>query len=504
MSEQTYLEGLTLEQVERDDFDVDRFVPGKLDVGWAPQAGSQTAFLNCPAFEVLYHGTRGPGKTDALLMSFAREVGRGFGTAWRGVIFREQGTQLVDVVAKSKKWFYTLFPGARYIGGEGRLWRFPDGEELMFRHMRREDDYWGYHGHEYPFIGWEELTNWARSDCYASMMSCCRSSARVFDRETGRPMPRMIRATCNPYGVGHSWVKSWFIDKARVMEPWFDEYGRSRVHIFGSLFENKILMEVDPMYIANLKAVVDPNKRKAWLEGSWDIVAGGMFDDLWDANVHVISQPASLDGLNLNRAFDWGASKPFSVGWYGEARQDVDVPLVDGQNLYLLKGDIIRLREWYGWNGSPNEGLNMANGDIAQGIKRREAEYFPGRQVLPGPADPSIFPGKRMRVNAVSNEMQAAAGIKFVEAARGPGSRINGWQACRTVLHNALNPEREGPAFFVTENCPQWIRTVPVLPRDKREMDDVDSDAEDHVGDEWRYRIYKGSSKLARKPVRGR
>ena len=50
-------------------------------VAWKPHPGSQVRFLSCPVFECLYEGTRGPGKTDALLMSFAQFVGKGYGAA---------------------------------------------------------------------------------------------------------------------------------------------------------------------------------------------------------------------------------------------------------------------------------------------------------------------------------------------------------------------------------------------------------------------------------------
>ena len=70
-----------------------------VDVIWAPLPGSQEMFLSCPLFEVLFHGTRGPGKTDALLMAFAQHVGKGHGKAWRGIIFRQTYPQLADVQA---------------------------------------------------------------------------------------------------------------------------------------------------------------------------------------------------------------------------------------------------------------------------------------------------------------------------------------------------------------------------------------------------------------------
>jgi len=84
------------------------------NVIWEPYPGSQSRFLTCPFREVLYEGTRGPGKTDALLMSFAQWCGVGFGAAWRGIIFRETFPQLKDVVAKSRRWFSQIFPAARF------------------------------------------------------------------------------------------------------------------------------------------------------------------------------------------------------------------------------------------------------------------------------------------------------------------------------------------------------------------------------------------------------
>jgi len=94
---------------------------------WVPQPGSQTAFLSCPVFEVLYEGTRGPGKTDALLMDFAQHVGQGFGPEWRGVIFRQSYPQLGDLIAKSQKWFRLIWGDAAQYNQAKSTWTFPDG-----------------------------------------------------------------------------------------------------------------------------------------------------------------------------------------------------------------------------------------------------------------------------------------------------------------------------------------------------------------------------------------
>lgn len=205
---------------------------------WAPLPGSQTLFLTCPVYEVLLEGTRGGGKTDTLLMSYAQHVGRGFGDHWRGTLFRLTYPQLADVVAKSRRWFYQIFPGAKFNESD-YVWKWPTGEMLYFRYGANEDDYWNYHGHEYPWLGFEELTNWRNLSFYEAMHSTCRSS------HPG--MPRMVRATCNPFGVGHASVKERFqigaIPAGQIIRQ---EGALPRVRIHSTIYENTHLLKNDP------------------------------------------------------------------------------------------------------------------------------------------------------------------------------------------------------------------------------------------------------------------
>jgi hypothetical protein len=229
-------------------------------------------------------------------MNFAQYTGMGFGIAWRGIIFRRTYPELQDIITKSKKWFKLIFPEAKYNEAKHE-WTWPDGEALLFRHMKTPDDYWSYHGHEYPFIGWEELTNWADDKCYRLMMSCCRSAhPGIMVKGKHIPIPRMVRATTNPYGPGHNWVKMrWKLPAGRgiVIKESYDADGNlepPRVAIHGSIYENKILLAADPTYITNVAAAArNESERAAWLEGSWDVVAGGMFDDVWKPSVNVLN-----------------------------------------------------------------------------------------------------------------------------------------------------------------------------------------------------------------------
>ncbi|WP_141396336.1 hypothetical protein [Polaromonas sp. AET17H-212] len=106
--------------------------------------------------EVCYSGTRGPGKTDAILVAFAHHCNIDYWVFWPGVIFRREYKHLDDMINKSKRWFNQLTPQfcPCYLSGQGAMnWFWPGGEELLFRTFNAADDYWKYHGHEYPFIG---------------------------------------------------------------------------------------------------------------------------------------------------------------------------------------------------------------------------------------------------------------------------------------------------------------------------------------------------------------
>jgi hypothetical protein len=186
--------------------------PASRLAAWEALPGSQKLFLACPIFECLLSGNRGGGKTDTLLMDFLQHVGQGWGAEWKGILFRTQFRDLRDVRDKSLKWFPMLCPGAKFLSSSQEYrWVFPDGEQLLFRHIRKPSDYQAYHGHAYPWIGFEELTNWADDAVYKLMMSCCRSTAIG--------MPRKVRATTNPYGRGHNWVKDRFELPMKAFEP---------------------------------------------------------------------------------------------------------------------------------------------------------------------------------------------------------------------------------------------------------------------------------------------
>ncbi len=311
-------------------------------------------------------------------------------------------------------------------------------------------------------------------------------------------MPRKVRATTNPYGIGHNWLKMRFqlpgMAHKVIREPGEPE----RVAIFGYLAENKILLKGDPDYLSRIKrAARDPAELEAWVNGSWDIVAGGMFDDVWDPKVHVVEPFPIPHSWKIDRSFDWGSSKPFSVGWWAES--DGSIAQTSRGPLHTVRGDLFRIHEWYGWTGKANEGLRMTAGQIAAGIVERELQWGIHDRVVPGAADASIFDEEND--NCIADDMAEPvkvngaeySGVAWEPADKSPGSRKQGWEQLRKRFQNSARKHgepREHPGLFVFRGrCPQFLRTVPILPRDDRDLDDVDTDAEDHCGDEVRYRV---------------
>lgn len=481
---------------------------------WQPFPGrngypsSQMLALDTRCDDTLLTGTRGGGKTEVQLMRFRRHVGVGYGPYWRGIIFDREYKQLDDIVKKSKALFNSFGDGAEFKKSTADFrWVWPTGEELLLRAISDPDDYWSYHGHEYPIIMWNELTKWATPDCFNAMLSCNRSSFQPSPDTCPHPIPIEIISTTNPFGPGHSWVKRRYIDVApygevvertQIVKPLIGdpiEIKRRQVAIFSSYKENPHL---DEGYELKLLEQNDPNRRKAWLTGSWDITAGGIIDDLLDVRVHRVPRFKVPDDWPVDRAFDWGSSHPFAVGWFTVANGE-EVRMPDGSMWCPHRGSLIRIGELYGAAIDPstgfpaygaNEGLRLGSRKLAERILEHEEQMLDEgwirRRPSPGPADHQIYNVGDSDSKTIAKNMEEA-GVRWFPADKSKGSRINGLQAMRDLLVGSLTGE--GPGFYFTPNNHAFMATTAVLPRDDRLVDDADTNAEDHDWDMTRYRV---------------
>jgi hypothetical protein len=196
---------------------------------------------------------------------------------------------------------------------------------------------------------------------------------------------------------------------------------------------------------------------------------------------------------------DWGSSHPFSVGWFAEANGEEAI-LPDGTKFCPKAGSLIQFGEWYGTEKvGTNKGLKMSAKSVAEGILQHEKEMLAEGWIpykpWPGPADNQIRDVRESDVETIEKKM-SDKGVRWEESDKSPGSRRNGLQLLRDRLEASI--KGEGPGIYFMDNCRASIITLPVLPRDEKNPDDVDTSAEDHPYDMVRYRVLKSSHRIAR------
>lgn len=454
-------------------------------IHFAPFSGSQMLALSCPAYESCFHGSRGTGKSEILLLDFYQDVFHGYGPKHKGLIVRKTFPELKDLIDKSLVMFRTICPGAKYNASD-HVWTFPSGSQLIFGYLDKPKDYLRYHGHEFQFFGVDELTSFATMDEIDLLKSTVRSPRA--------DIPLKIRYTTNPSGPGHANVKARFIDRMKpgqiIADP---RTGLTMTHLYSNVIENVLIVDT---YLPTLLSINDPNRRKAWTLGTWDITAGGAFDDLWRSDIHVI-QPFKIPSKwYVDRSYDHGESAPGSCLWWAESNGE-EVELANGKRRAFARGTLFLINEWWIANKQrPNEGLRLTPHEIAEGIKARESGgILAGLNVRSGPADNAIFDVGPGRSDSIAKQMEVK-GIRWERSDKRPGSRKNGVSLFRQRLKWSERGGWEGPGFYAFQTCPHFVSNVPILPRDDKDPDDVDSDSIDHDWDSGRYRMLSKRSRM--------
>jgi hypothetical protein len=437
-----------------------------MDIIYKPYP-QQELLHTCPYEEILLEGNRGGGKSDCFIMEYLKYVGVGYKENWAGIVFRKEIKELKELIKKSRKYVQNLCPEADFNKSE-RTWTFPDGETLTFQIAVNEEDYWSYHGQEYPFQAFDELTSWADPGFYLSMASCCRSTV------PGIPKKRI--STTNPWGAGHGWVKERFIDPAPRLSPITEvidnpfndiKVEMTRVTIHFDLAENTHLLENDPKYIAQLNQITNEAKRKAWIEGSWDIQVGAFFGDVFGKDNIIPAFEIPTEWIKF-MSMDWGYAKPFSVGWWAVS---------DGTK--YPKGALIRYREYYGCTDEPDTGLKLTIEEISANILSREHEKIDYRI-----CDPSMWDASR------GESLAERMGQHGLHCTAGDNKRQAGWELMRQYMKGKeIEPDVFAPELLVFENCVDFIKTIPDLLHDTKKLEDLDTTQEDHIADEARYGV---------------
>ena len=433
------------------------------NVLFKPNPGPQTEFLAASEREVLYGGSAGGGKSYAMLADPLRYMGH---PQFSGLLLRHTTEELRELIFKSQELYPKIWPGIKW--SERKMqWTAPSGARLWMSYLDRDEDVLRYQGLAFSWIGFDELTQWATPYAWNYMRSRLRSTAP--------DLPIFMRATTNPGGRGHGWVKKMFIDPAAYNKPFeateietgeilrypagHSKAGKSlfkRRFIPARLSDNPFLAETGD-YEAMLLSLPEQQRRQL-LEGDWDIKEGAAFTE-FNRDVHVV-EPFRIPANWVKfRACDYGYGSYSGVLWFAVAP---DEQLVVYRELYVSK---------------------VLATDLADMILDLEAE---DGNLKYGVLDSSLW-HKRGDTGPSLAEQMINKGCRWRPSDRSRGSRVAG----KNEIHRRLQVDEftEEPRLVFFDSCTNVISQLPSIPLDKRNPEDVDTKSEDHLYDALRYGI---------------
>ena len=436
--------------------------PEQREVVFAPNPGPQTEFLAASEQEVLYGGAAGGGKSFGLLADPMRYFDN---PNFNGLILRRTNDELRELIWKSQELYPKAFPGAKWAEKKSQ-WTLPSGAKLWLTYLEREDDVRRYQGLAFSYIAFDELTQHPTPFAWDYM----RSRLRTTDPD----LPIFMRATTNPGGAGHGWVKQMFIDPAPANQAFVatdlssgepleypeghEKAGQplfSRRFIPASLTDNPYLME-GGQYEANLLSLPE-NQRRQLLEGDWAVADGAAFPE-FRQSVHVVEPFDIPDNWVRFRSADYGYSSWSAVHWY--AIDPAFETLIVYRELYLSK------------HTGKDLGRAVLDAEMGDSIKF-------------GILDSSCWHNRGQIGPSIAEEM-ITMGCRWRPSDRTAGARVAG----KNQLHERLKVDEEtghpGIVFFNT--CRQIIADLPVIPSCPKGSDDIDQRyASDHTYDSLRY-----------------
>ena len=433
------------------------------EVVFQPNPGPQTQYLASSEREVLYGGAAGGGKSYATLADPLRDLNN---PDFSGLLVRHTTEELRELIQKSQDLYPKAIPGIKWSERKSQ-WTTPRGGRLWMSYLDKDTDVMRYQGQAFNYVAFDELTQWQSPYGWNYMRSRLRSSSK----ELGLYM----RATTNPGGPGHSWVKKMFIDPAPSNTPfWATDIetgetltypkGHSRAgeplfkrrFIPASLFDNPHLAESGD-YEAMLLSLPE-HQKKQLLEGNWDVNEGAAFPE-FNRNIHVVEPFEIPDSWTKFRACDYGYGSFTGVVWLAVTPSE---QLIVYRELYCSK---------------------VTATDLADMILEAEARDGTIRY---GVLDSSLWHNRGDTGPSLSEQM-IMRGCRWRPSDRSKGSRISG----KNELHRRLQVDEytEEPRLVFFSNCTNVIAQLPSIPLDKRNPEDVDTNAEDHLYDALRYGI---------------
>ena len=430
------------------------------NVIFKPNDGPQTSFLAAGEREVLYGGSAGGGKSYAMLADPLRYMGH---PAFSGLLLRHTTEELRELIFKSQEMYPKIWPGIKW--SERKMqWTAPSGARLWMSYLDREDDVLRYQGLAFSWIGFDELTQWPSPFAWNYMRSRLRSTAP--------DLPVYMRATTNPGGRGHHWVKKMFIDPAahnKAFDATDIESGEVLKYPAGhekagkALFKRKFIparLSDNPYlsrqgdYEAMLLSLPEQQRRQL-LDGNWDVSEGAAFTE-FEYDKHCIAPFAIPKTWERIKGIDYGYAAESAVIWGALDPQDET---------------LIIYRELY------QKGLTGL--DLSKRIFQYEKE---DKLSVRGVLDTAAW-ARTGTTGPTVGEVLTMAGHKLRRADK---NRIQG----KIQVHERLKLNDKGrPKLQIFKSCPNLIRELQGIPIDPNKPEDVDTKAPDHAYDALRYLI---------------
>jgi hypothetical protein len=441
-------------------------LPKNKEILFKPNPGPQTEFLAANEREVLYGGSAGGGKTYSLIADPMRYF---HNKNFNGLILRRTNDELREMIWKTQELYPRAFPGAKW-GEKKSQWTFPSGSRLWLTYLERDEDCLRYQGQAFSYIGFDELTQHPTPFAWNYM----RSRLRTTDPD----LPIFMRATTNPGGPGHSWVREMFIKPApenRSFPATDIDTGEVLAYPKGHEKEGKILfnrkfipakLKDNPYlvqggaYEANLLSLPEMQRRQL-LEGDWSVAEGAAFSEFKNS-IHVVDPFEIPHDWTRFRSCDFGYSSFSAVHWY--AIDPAYENLVVYRELYVSK----------------HTARDLARRILGIEIEAKE-------QIAYGVLDSSCWHNRGQFGPSIAEEMMNE-GVRWRPSDRTAGSRIAGKNRLHELLKVDEITDMPGICFF--ETCRQVISDLPVIPSDPKGTDDIDKRyASDHTYDSIRYGI---------------
>lgn len=446
---------------------------------WKPNPGQQEEALRRIEDEIGFGGARGGGKTESSIVKGTDILD--FPGA-RGLVIRKSLKDLSDWVNRAK-WMYKRYgavvTGANY---EPHI-VFPNRNvEIVGGYLKDASSYERYQGHEYQLMLIEELTQIPTEEMYLMLLGSNRS--------TIPGLKAQVFCTFNPGGVGHVWVKKRFIDPAPANTTMLYKFTfdnpitgskevvtKSRVFIPSKIEDNPALIEKDPSYVAYLESLksTNPDLYEAWRHGNWDVFAGQFFKT-FRRDTHVVRIPQKVrvsETLRHVGGMDWG----YNANFVFLASVVQRVKLLDGRSF----NRVWTYKEFVGREKSPKEWARIIH-DPARDKNPIDLNLFSDIY-----ADPAMFNRETSGGNPIADQMAEVWTQNGNKLKRASNDRVGGWAR----MHDWLSIAPDGlPYWMIDESCSYLIETLPAQVHDDHNVEDINTDGEDHAVDTARYHLY--------------